>query len=219
MTTEAQNSLLKVLEEPPTRVVIMLLATECDKILTTIKSRVQYISMTRFTPEELAVHLPRISSAAATLATADKARLRGLILSSEGILGQAIRLTDKKLAEENEEERATALAFIRALRSGASYAEIYAASEKLPSKRPELQKMLEIIVSCVRDLIAVKYSQDSRLIFFSSRDEARELADAIGAVRLASIYDALAEAHEYCAKNAGVGNLVTNLIARASVGE
>ncbi len=218
MTTEAQNSLLKVLEEPPRRVVILLLATECDKILTTIKSRVQFVSMARFSEEEITEYLTRISDTARSMAMTDKERLHGIVLSSDGVLGRAISLTDKKLAEENEEERRVVLDFMRALRAGASYANVYAAAQSFPTKRPELQRTIESVISAVRDLLTVKYSDNAKMIFYSSREEARELADAIGTKRLIKIYDALAEAHEYCSKNAGVTNLVTNLVAKASAG-
>ena len=62
MTPEAQNSLLKVLEEPPKSVNIILLAKECDRILTTIKSRTQYIPMSRFDEGELAEQLLKDSA-------------------------------------------------------------------------------------------------------------------------------------------------------------
>lgn len=218
MTTEAQNALLKVLEEPPSRVVILLLATECDKILTTIKSRVQYVSMARFTEGEITEYLTRASDTARSMAMTDKERLHCIILASDGVLGRAIKLTDKKLADENEAERLVVLDFIRSLRAGASYADVYTAAQGFPSKRPELQRTIESIISCVRDLLTVKYSDRSKIIFCSSREEARELADSIGTKRLISIYDALTEAHEYCSKNAGVANLVTNLVAKASGG-
>ena len=53
MTPAAQNALLKVLEEPPSAVHIILLCTESDKILSTIKSRTQYAQTELFDYEEL----------------------------------------------------------------------------------------------------------------------------------------------------------------------
>ena len=57
LTTEAQNALLTVLEEPPVGVTIILLATECDRLLTTVRSRVQLIMTERFTERELEEYL------------------------------------------------------------------------------------------------------------------------------------------------------------------
>ena len=218
MTAEAQNALLKVLEEPPSRVVILLLASECDKILTTIKSRVQYIAMSRFSESELSELLPHVSEAAARLRMTDPAKLSGIIMSADGVLGRAIRLTDPKLSAENDADRAAVLGILRAMRTGVRYSEVREAMQRLPSKRPELQRAIESVTVGVRDLIAVKYSQSARMLFFSTRDEAAEISDIIGEKRLIAIYDALREAHEYCAKNAGVANVVTNLTAKIYAG-
>ena len=53
MTPNAQNALLKVLEEPPSNVVIFMLSESDDAILTTIKSRAQYVAMERFDEDGL----------------------------------------------------------------------------------------------------------------------------------------------------------------------
>ncbi len=53
MTTEAQNSLLKTLEEPPEYVTIILIASEENQFLPTIKSRCTKISFNKLTNLEL----------------------------------------------------------------------------------------------------------------------------------------------------------------------
>lgn len=53
MTKEAQNSLLKTLEEPPEYVTIILITSNDNLFLPTIKSRCTKISFTRLTNEEL----------------------------------------------------------------------------------------------------------------------------------------------------------------------
>lgn len=54
MTKEAQNSLLKTLEEPPEYVTIILITSNENLFLPTIKSRCTKISFDRLTNEELA---------------------------------------------------------------------------------------------------------------------------------------------------------------------
>ena len=76
MTVEAQNALLKVLEEPPSGVIIILLAKECDRILTTIKSRTQYVPMTRFSEDEIMKFLLKESEEARTLSREDPEKLK-----------------------------------------------------------------------------------------------------------------------------------------------
>ncbi|MCL2355479.1 MAG: hypothetical protein FWC68_06470, partial [Oscillospiraceae bacterium] len=53
MTKEAQNSLLKTLEEPPTYVCIILVSSNDNLFLNTIKSRCIKIAFNRLTDEEL----------------------------------------------------------------------------------------------------------------------------------------------------------------------
>ena len=105
MTPEAQNSLLKVLEEPPKSVNIILLAKECDRILTTIKSRTQYIPMSRFDEGELANQLLKDSAEARAINALDPTRFMGLVMSADGRLGLAKDLMNKRLSEQSEEER------------------------------------------------------------------------------------------------------------------
>jgi DNA polymerase-3 subunit delta' len=56
MTQEAQNALLKVLEEPPTDTVILLTAQHKRALLPTILSRVQLVHVLAPTQEQLEVH-------------------------------------------------------------------------------------------------------------------------------------------------------------------
>ncbi len=53
MTEEAQNSLLKTLEEPPEYIVIILIASNENKLLNTIKSRCLKISFSSLSKEEI----------------------------------------------------------------------------------------------------------------------------------------------------------------------
>ncbi len=211
LTVESQNALLNILEEPPRGVTVILLATECDKILTTIKSRVQYIPMTRFTDEEIeAFALENIPEAKDMKSFAPQ-RFSGVIKNSEGIIGRAIRLFKKGEAEKNDEERGEILAIIEAFMPKAPYEKLHSALGELPQKRAELMLYLEKIIMAVRDLVVIKEARGAKLTFFVSEDEAAELARAISIKRLLGIYDALILSHEYCSKNANVGTIIANL--------
>lgn len=214
MTAEAQNALLKVLEEPPSRVIIMMLATEGDKILTTIKSRAQYISMSRFENEELEKYLLALSSDARELRRESEEKFRGVIMSADGRLGLAIRLSNKKFAIECAEERGEIIAILRAMTARHSYRELYEALSSLPQKRTELTRVLESIISALRDLIVLKQDKHPSLIFFSSEKEASEICPQTSVKSLLQIYEEIRRAHELCARNANVTNLIAALAAR-----
>lgn len=53
MTVEAQNSLLKTLEEPPEYIVIIIITSNENKMLNTVKSRCMRINFINLTPKEI----------------------------------------------------------------------------------------------------------------------------------------------------------------------
>lgn len=207
MTPEAQNALLIILEEPPRNVIIMLLASGTDRILTTIKSRTQYIAMSRFAPEEIEAYLSGVSS------SHDSDKLRVAALGADGRIGAALKLLSPSESEEYREYRSDIYTFIKALAGNVPYATLYAAVMNLPTKRAELTEMLEGIITAIRDMIVLKRS-DASPVFFASREEAEEYTCAIGHRRLFGIYDIINRTHADCAKNANINALITNLAAK-----
>ncbi|MGN1327933.1 MAG: DNA polymerase III subunit delta' [Clostridia bacterium] len=59
MTEEAQNSLLKTLEEPPEYIVIILITSNENKLLNTIKSRCLKISFNNIPTEEMTEYITK----------------------------------------------------------------------------------------------------------------------------------------------------------------
>lgn len=214
MTVEAQNALLKVLEEPPSGVVIILLSTEGDKILSTIKSRAQTVNMARFHHGELKRIILDISREARELNVQSPEKLDSIVMSADGRIGEAIRLADKRSAEILDEERGDAIRIISALRHGASFAELYGALASLPQKRPELLAALELLCTALRDLITIRSFDEVGLLFFASAEECRALSNQIGAKKLYGAYEAICEAHKHCSQNANTTNIVAALTAR-----
>ena len=211
MTPEAQNALLKVLEEPPSSVMIILLAKECDRILTTIKSRAQFVAMSRFDDQSLAEQLLKESAEARALKVSDEERFKGIIMSSDGRLGLAKKLVSKRLAEENGESRADIIRIIKATSGRVSYKDLYSAISSLPTKRAELTESLERMMNALRDLIVIKYDKNAKTLFFSSHDEAIKCCGDISVGKLLAIYDEVNETHSLCARNANISNLLSSL--------
>lgn len=214
MTPEAQNALLIVLEEPPKNVVIMLLASGTDSILTTIKSRTQYVTTSRFDTAELAKHLGEISSEARGLEFRDPEAFKALLVSADGRIGRALELLLPKAREENEQTRAEILAVIKALGKKTPYTELYAAINSLPQKRAEFSEALELLITALGDLIAAKKSSEFKTTFFTDAESAREMAKDIHVTRLLSIYDTVMHTYLECEKNANVTLAATNMATR-----
>lgn len=213
MTPEAQNALLIVLEEPPRNVVIMLLASGTDKILTTIKSRAQYIAMSRFSPEEIAEYLTASDDDAARVARSDKEGFTLAVASACGSIGRAKELLTPGRREAIAEERQETVDIVRLFDRNAPYSELYRAVMELPKKRPELSDSLERLITATRDLIAIRYDEDAPLSFFYDRAQARSLAMATDTARLFKIYDIITSAHEDNYKNANITALLSLLAA------
>ena len=212
MTAEAQNALLIVLEEPPKNVIIMLLAAGTDTILTTIKSRAQYITMSSFSKEELKNMLPEIHPEASRLKVSDPEKFEAVIVGAGGRLGSALLLLDPRRAKANEEERERVMGLISAISPRKPYSAMYAAISALPTKRVELMESLEGVISALRDMIAVKNDERGiTLLFYTSEEAAKDAAKDMGIRQLLRVYDTVIRAHRECAKNANVGALLTSL--------
>ena len=218
LTPQAQNSLLITLEEPPRGVVIILLCEQGDKLLTTIRSRVQYAVTARFSPEEIERYLVSRSREAAALSHSDPKKLRSLILSADGCIGMALELIDPKRAEENVERRALTEAIIRSMAARASYAELLSATSELSTKRAELSSELESITLALRDMIARKMRVDAPALFFTSEEELSSLVKDYELKRLFFLFDVICEAYEDNQKNANITTLVTNMTAKIKNG-
>lgn len=87
MTTEAQNCLLKTLEEPPEYATIILITSNESKLLNTIKSRCMKISFDRIEEELIEKKVKEILQIEP---------LKELIIRSEGSIKKAIDLHEEK---------------------------------------------------------------------------------------------------------------------------
>ncbi len=215
LTPQAQNALLTVMEEPPPRVIIFLLSSSSDKILTTIKSRAQYVAMQKFTREELETYLKRTVPDAISPARISHERLCAVLTRADGCIGRALALLDPKSAEEAEERHAAVMKFVSALDVRASFADIYSALSDMPTGRAELISSVEEMISAVSDMIKVKHAQgEAPTLFFETAEDAENAARPISRMRLFKIYGALNEAHEYLTQNAMTASVISSLAAR-----
>ncbi len=211
MTPEAQNALLKVLEEPPSKVVIILLADGTDKILTTIKSRAQYVSMSRFTRDELRAYVTERSDEAAGLLSADPEKLELILTEADGVLGRALELLSPEGSRTVGRARKEINAFIKALGARVGYASLLSATSSFPTARAELAEVLEGIMLALRDMIATKNTEKVKTLFFLSETAAREASENLSTRYLFSVYDLINKAHGDVQKNVGVAALLAEL--------
>ena len=210
MTPNAQNALLKVFEEPPANVVIFMLTESDDAILTTIKSRAQYVAMERFDEDGLIAYF---KSRGTRLPVANEDTLRELMMCADGRIGRAKELVEGG-AEEAKAARELTESFITALKQSTPYSTLYTTIRSLPTKKDELCEALESITVALRDLMLLKYDATAPLLFYPDRAKARELADGMSARRLMRIYDIISDSLDDLARNVNVSAMTTALGAK-----
>ncbi|MFA5946342.1 MAG: AAA family ATPase [Patescibacteria group bacterium] len=104
MTTEAQNALLKTLEEPAGHAIIILVTDDIENILPTIRSRAVPLAFARVRTEALEAELEKRGTS--------HAMAREIGLRSLGRPGVALRLTDVEAFQALKEAEAKIRAFL-----------------------------------------------------------------------------------------------------------
>lgn len=94
MTKEAQNSILKTLEEPPEYAVIILVTSNENLLLNTIKSRCVKLAFSKLSDNEIECYFNSLSVEVSNT----------IIKACNGSIETALRLIDKKDIYENLEE-------------------------------------------------------------------------------------------------------------------
>lgn len=147
LTVAAQNALLKTLEEPPNRSLIILVASTPDALLTTVRSRcqrVQFVPLAEATVVELLV--------AQGIAEADAALLASL---AEGSVGRALSLRDSVLGGHRAQ-----LEQLLAGVGGARYPALMQLADALGKPESELASKLELLLAQYRNE-AVEHLEDA----------------------------------------------------------
>ena len=162
MRVEAQNALLKILEEPPSYGVFLLLTDNAEKLLPTVRSRCTELSLTALPENVLREALLK------EFPQADPLMLTGVMGRSGGHLGQA-----RQLMEESEDASENTLRFLQA----------YAGADQL-----NLAKVLVPMEKWKRDALAQELEQwllalSNALTARSGIPATQPMADKIGAVR------------------------------------
>lgn len=134
MTDQAQNALLKILEEPPEHTVFILTAENRAMLLPTILSRVQTIRLEPLTPEEI---LPVLRERCPDL---PEEKRRWAAETAETI-GGALAL----LADDSLQKNARLTQRVLELLSGGSEYELLTALEPVSRKREDLLEVCTLL--------------------------------------------------------------------------
>jgi DNA polymerase-3 subunit delta' len=145
MRAEAANSLLKTLEEPASRTVLVLVTSQYHLLLPTIRSRSQVLQFTAIPEDRITRHLAE----AAGIAAAD-ARLAAAL--SGGSLGAALRFD----AAAYREVRGQAMRFVSLLLAKGSFADASRLIAGLPKERDPFRAWLDVVDALLQEVYYVR---------------------------------------------------------------
>lgn len=184
LTIQAQNALLKTIEEPPKGVFIIILTTSIEIILETIKSRCQIYKLTPLSNEEIQSYILKKYGNINTIDFSPALSYAG------GIPGRLEKFIDD---EELQEARKVVLELIREI-NDKNVESILKYEKKLLKYKDEKEELLGIIEGFIRDIIVYKEVSDKKFIINSDkRKEIEELVNLMSYKKLNSMIDAVKE--------------------------
>lgn len=152
MTVEAQNALLKTLEEPPKYAIIILITNNKESLLDTIKSRCEIIKFTPIPLLEVADYL--------TQTGVDKNRASLLANFSRGSMQKAIELSE---SEDFHIMRDEVQKYVETFLTG-SMLDIMDIQSSIEKYKDNITNVLDLLVNYFRDIMMVKENVDSSMI-------------------------------------------------------
>ena len=196
MNVQAQNALLKLLEEPPAGVYLFLLCEDTSALLPTILSRVETIRMQRFSPAELEEILRRDKETGAKLAK-DPQNTRRLLRLADGAIGQARELLGRTAAQLASDERMHAFTVARSiledrlLAKGNRTGRLSMLQKELTA-REDCAAVVSRLCDAMHDLLALKRGGGTdSLLYFTDEEDGSLFADALSAAEASGLYTRL----------------------------
>lgn len=167
MTVQAQNALLKTLEEPPEYTVILLLTTNMDTLLPTILSRCVLLNMKPVRDSEVKKYLMetmQLPDYKADICTA----------FARGNIGKAKLLAASEEFDHIKEEAITLLKYINDM----EISEIVTAIKKINEYKLDVNDYMDILAIWYRDVLMFKATNDlNHLIFREEIQYIKKVAD------------------------------------------
>ena len=162
LTEQAQNALLKTIEEPPEYAVILLLTNNSNLFLETIVSRCVNLNLKAVPKESIKKYLMeqvKVPDYQAELSAT----------FSNGNLGKAIQLSNSEEFAFMKEE------VVRLMKSVDDYelSQIMEAIKKIAENKSAIHSYLDLILIWYRDVLIFKATMDANLIFY--KDEVQDI--------------------------------------------
>lgn len=155
MNPQAQNALLKTLEEPPEYVIIMLLTNNMDKFLPTILSRCIVLNFKPVQPLQMMEYL-------VTQLGVDQDKARFCTDFAQGNLGKAVRLA---ISTDYNDIREDSIRLLRRIQD-MEMDEVILAVKNMGKYKLDITDYIDIMTMWFRDILMVKISNSPNKIIF-----------------------------------------------------
>ena len=193
MNANAQNAFLKMLEEPPSYVVFLLLCSNTENLLETIKSRAPTLYTEQLPAEEVHEYLLEHSARAKELAVSDPQKLQAITVAANGSIGLAM-----SLCEESDKHAALHQLVTDFLAAWASPAltDLSLFCDRLPGTSEGMTEFLENLKKALRDITICKHVSDCEFLFFNTASDAEPIVERVTvskALKLSTAADLLLE--------------------------
>ena len=156
MTEQAQNALLKTIEEPPVYAIIILLTEHCDSLLPTIRSRCVTLTMNPVEKDKICTYLenkfqlePEQAQIAANYC--------------QGNIGKAIRFAS---SSDFIEMKNQVLKLLKNLDS-MDIASIIDTIKEFSTHKNDINDYLDLMLLWYRDVLMFKVTKDANLLLYS----------------------------------------------------
>ena len=153
LTVQAQNAMLKTIEEPPKGVYIILLTESLELLLDTIKSRCQIYKLTPLSKNDMLKYLKSIGET-------DENRISAALSYAEGIPGRADRILND---EELDKLRNLIIDLLNEV-NNRNENSVLEFENKLSKYKNEKDEVLNLLASFIRDIIVYKELENKDII-------------------------------------------------------
>ena len=193
LTVQAQNALLKTIEEPPKGVFIILLCESLELILDTIKSRCQIYKLSPLTKSEVRLYIDNINDDSIS-----EDEINAAIAYSEGIPGKA----EAFLRDSSLKELRNTLVDLLFLLTKGNTRELLDFESKIVTYKDKKEDILNILASFIRDIIIYKEIDEvTGLINGDKIESIKKIAIEMSYKKLNNIIDKIGEARKSLQSN------------------
>ena len=198
MTAQAQNCLLKILEEPPPNTYFVLTSGHPDSILVTVRSRCRFLKMKPWKEEYI------VSALCESGIDTEKARLAAH--SSHGSIGYA----EKLAADEGYWEMRQSI--ISSFFNNSERSTILSTSSRWKENKGDTDKLFDILEECIRLMLRFRFFRKDEELLKGFSDKWRFFAENADYQRFLILLDRISEARKRNEYNVSIQAIVDQLL-------